>query len=319
MTESSTSTIPSSLASSLEPVLTAQTNNQLSDIHWFRTDWQRSGATTGFATWTSEDGEAFPVVVKLPVVKKELRWTRRMQNKNGIAPHLFASDERLNGYDLAWMVIERFPVGPLGSHWDDDNIARIAFAASTFSKEASEFVVDQEGRREDWPALLKVAKKSVRENHFEHEHRWKKALSLLSKKLHEVLESWRARRIDQWLHGDVHLANAMCRTANEDEPVALIDLAEVHAGHWVEDAVYLERQLWGHKSRLKASKPVHAMAVARKKLGLRVDEGYHRLVDIRRLLLASTAPCFMQSEGDPRYLAACLEQFQTSIDRVGLK
>ncbi len=319
MIESAKSMIPSSLASSLEPVLITQTNNQLSDIHWFRTDWQRSGATTGFAKWTSIDGEESQVVIKLPVVKKELRWTRRMQDANGISPKLFASDEKLNGYDLAWMIIERFPVGPLGTHWEDANISRISLAATLFSKSASKYPVDQDGKREDWKNLLKTAKKSVRENHIENESRWKKAQTLLSRRLAGLLELWRSRRIDQWLHGDVHLANAMCRTDDPAEMVSLIDLAEVHAGHWIEDAVYLERQLWGYKSRLKSSRPVHAMVAARKSLGLRVDEDYHQLVDIRRSLLAGTAPSFMQSEGDPRYLAACLLQLETSMDRLQLK
>ena len=111
----------------------------------------------------------------------------------------------------------------------------------------------------------------------------------------------------------------MCRSKEPNAAVSLIDLAEVHPGHWVEDAVYLERQLWGYKSRLKSSKPVHAMAAARKSLGMRVDDDYSELVDIRRILLAATAPAFMQSEGDPRYLASCLEHFQTGIDRLHLK
>ena len=319
MIESAKSTIPSSLASSLEPVLITQTNNQLSDIHWFRTDWQRSGAATGFATWTSTDGDVSQVVVKFPVVKKELRWTRRMQDSDGVAPKLFASDEILNGYDLAWMIIERFPVGPLGTKWDDSNISRIANAAALFTNSASKYTVDQEGRREDWKSLLKTAKKSVRENQIHKESQWKKCHSLLSKRLAALLELWRSRRIDQWLHGDLHLANAMCRTAGSEDRVSLIDLAEVHAGHWIEDAVYLERQLWGYKSRLQASKPVHAMAVARKALGMRVDDDYHQLVDLRRVLLAATAPAFMQSEGDPRYLASCLQQLTTSMDRLHLK
>ena len=217
------------------------------------------------------------------------------------------------------MIIERFPVGPLGKHWEESNIDRISHAAARFTKAASNFPINQEGRREDWKMLLKSAKKSVRENHIESESKWKKAHSLISKKLNLILEQWRSRRIDQWLHGDLHFANAMCRSNEPDAEVSLIDLAEVHAGHWVEDAVYLERQLWGHKSRLKISKPVHAMAVARKALGMRVDDNYNDLVDIRRLLLAATAPAFMQSEGDPRYLAACLGQLQNATDRLHLK
>ena len=108
----------------------------------------------------------------------------------------------------------------------------------------------------------------------------------------------------------------MCRTEQDLSQVALIDFAEVHAGHWIEDAVYLERQLWGHKTRLKATKPVNAMAAARRKHGLRVDDDYINLVDIRRMLLAATAPAYMQSEGDPRYLAACLEQLQNAMARL---
>jgi len=319
MIESAKSMIPSSLASSLEPVLIKQTQNQINDIHWFRTDWQRGGAATGFATWNDLKGESSEVVVKFPVVERELRWTRCMQEADGVAPKLFASGEQLNGYDLAWMVIERFPIGPLGKHWEDSNIDRIANAAARFTKSASEFPIDQSGRLEDWKSLLQTAKKSVRENHINHQPDWKRSHSLLSKKLSALLKKWRARRIDQWLHGDLHLANAMCRSDEPDAEVSLIDLAEVHAGHWIEDAVYLERQLWGHKTRLKASKPVHAMAVARKKLGMRVDDDYNELVDIRRILLAATAPAFMQSEGDPRYLAACLEQMQNGIDRLHLK
>ena len=141
----------------------------------------------------------------------------------------------------------------------------------------------------------------------------------MTKKLDYLMEIWRARRIDQWLHGDLHFANAMCRSEEPDAKVALIDLAEVHAGHWIEDAVYLERQLWGHKTRLKATKPVPAMASARRAHGMRVDDDYSNLVDVRRLMLAATAPAFMQSEGDPRYLASCLVQLQNALDRLNLK
>jgi len=313
------STIPSSLASSLEPILRKQTNNYLGDIHWFRTDWQRGGAATGFSVWQKDDDDIVEVVVKLPIVERELRWTNRMQDADGVAPLLLASGQSLAGYDLAWMIIERFPVGPLGKHWEENNIDRIADAAARFTKGASAYPVDQIGRKEDWKTLLQKAKISVRENHIKDSPKWKKAHALLTKKLSLLLELWRGRKVEQWLHGDLHLANAMCRSNDSDAQVTLIDLAEVHAGHWVEDAVYLERQLWGHKSRLNTSRPVHAMAVARKQHGLHVGENYIELVEVRRLLLAATAPTFMQSEGDPRYLAACLEQFQSAIDRLYLK
>jgi len=318
MIESSKSSIPSSLASSLEPILRKQTNNRLDNIHWFRTDWQRGGASTAFATWNDKDKET-EVVIKLPVNQRELLWTRQMQEPDSVVPLLLASGEQLNGYDLTWMIIERFPFGPLGKHWEPNNIERVAQAAAHFTKKASSFPVNQKGRREDWETLLKAAKKSVRENHIEKESTWKKMHSLIGKKLDILMEIWRSRRIDQWLHGDLHLANAMCRSDKPDAKVALIDLAEVHAGHWIEDAVYLERQLWGHNTRLKATKPVSSMASARRALGMYVDDDYSNLVDVRRLMLAATAPAFMQSEGDPRYLASCLLQLQHSLDRLHLK
>lgn len=313
------SSISHSLASSLEPVLIKQTNQRLADIHWFKTDWQRSGAATGFATWKTDNESKMSVVIKFPVTQRELQWTKRMQNSGGITPTLFASGESLNGYDLTWLVIERFPIGPLGKHWDDANIKRIADAAARFTASASSFDIDQKGKREDWKSLIKKAKQSIRKNHINNETAWNKANRLLTKNLKAIIEQWRARRIDQWLHGDLHMANAMCRSDAPGSPVTLIDLAEVHAGHWVEDAVYLERQLWGHETRLKSTRPIHAMATARKKNNLRVDDDYTTLVDIRRLILAATAPAFMQSEGDPRYLTACLEQFQNASDRLNLK
>ena len=319
MIESITSKIPKSLASSLEPVLKKQTDNRLGDIHWFRTDWQRGGAATGFSTWQNDEQDPINVVVKLPIVQKELRWTRRLQDTHGVAPLILASAENLGGYDLAWMIIERFPVGPLGKHWEDSHIDRIADAAARFTLSTIPFPVDQAARSEDWDKLLKLAKKSLRENHIKDNAKWKKTHSILSKNLGHLLEIWRGRSVDQWLHGDLHMANAMCRSDAPDAEVSLIDLAEVHAGHWVEDAVYLERQLWGHKTRLNATKPVHAMAVARKHHGLDVEDDYSELVDVRRLLLAATATAFMQSEGDPRYLTACLGQLETTIDRLHLK
>lgn len=319
MIDSVASTIPKSLANSLEPILKKQTKNRLGKIHWFRTDWQRGGAATGFSTWEDDENGSIEAVVKLPIVEKELRWTQRLQNSEGVVPRLFAGDDQLGGYDLAWIIIERFPIGPLGKHWKDSNINRISDAAARFSISASSHIINQDGRLEDWSKLLLLAKKSVRENRFEKQSQWKKSHTLLIKNLPHLQEMWRARSISEWLHGDLHLANAMCRHSESNAKVSLIDLAEVHAGNWVEDAVYLERQLWGHKTRLKATKPIHAMATARKKYDLPIEDNYSDLVDVRRLMLAGTAPAFMQSEGDPRYLSACLIQLKNAIDRLRIK
>ena len=95
--------------------------------------------------------------------------------------------------------------------------------------------------------------------------------------------------------------------------MSLIDLADIHRGHWIEDGVYLERQLWARPERMKPIKPVKALADARKRLGLPVEEDYPRLAMVRRGLLAATAPRFMKSEGHPAYLAACRQWLETAL------
>ena len=46
---------------------------------------------------------------------------------------------------------------------------------------------------------------------------------------------------------------------------------------------------------------------------LPVEEDYPRLAMIRRALLAGTALRFLQSEGDPRYLDACLGWLERAV------
>ncbi|MDP6601523.1 MAG: aminoglycoside phosphotransferase family protein [Phycisphaerales bacterium] len=307
-----------SLAHSLEPVLRRSCDDRLGQVAWFRTDWQRGGAATGRADWLHEDGSSSQVVVKCPVIQREYLWTRRLQGAGGVVPRLLASGTSLDEYDLAWVVIEHLPTGPLGCHWDQGNIARMAKAAAEFTKATEEFDIDQDIRREDWVDLLKRARDSAKRNRLESTSSWTKRLKLLLRHVKELQDEWVNRQPIQWLHGDFHLANAMARSDQDDSDVVLIDLAEVHAGHWLEDAVYLERQLWARPERLDATKPVREMASARRHCGLPVADDYAHLADIRRLFLAATAPAFMQSEGDPRYIAACRGQLEQSMDRLGL-
>ncbi len=304
------------LATSLAPLVIEACENKLSDITWFKADWQRGGAATAKAIFSHSDGSVHPVVVKFPVVQRELLWTKRLQKftpPGSPVPRLFASGETLGGYDLAWIVIEQFSHGPLGLHWNDSHIPRIAEAAARFYASASEFVVDQDPKQEDWYELLKGSSESIKINQLNHTKRWKKALKEFRHRLDGIVSEWRARDTSQWLHGDLHLANAMSRTGIDDGPVHLIDLAEVHAGNWIEDAVYLERQLWAKPERLKPHPPVKTLARERKKLGLPVEENYSHLATIRRALLASTAPKFIRSEGHPVYLEKCLERLESSL------
>jgi len=101
----------------LEPVLLASCGGRLSAVSWFRTDWQRGGALTGYATFKDDDDTDHAVVVKLPVPPRERSWMVRLQDAGDVVPRVFAHGEALGGYDMAWVVMERLPHGPIGSAW----------------------------------------------------------------------------------------------------------------------------------------------------------------------------------------------------------
>lgn len=305
-----------SLAASLTPELVRACDGKLSNVSWFRTDWQRGGAATATAELTDEVDGPHRVVVKLPVVQRELIWTRRLQGPDGeahgVTPRVYYSGDELGGYDLAWLVIEHLGHGPLAVQWTDDSIPRIAEAAGRFYAQAGRYEVDRPVPTEDWRSEIKSAQKKLVDHDIPDKPRWKKAFKALNARLDDLVEEWRSRTGIEWIHGDLHPANAMCRSDDAAAPVCLIDLAEIRPGHWVEDAVYLERLLWSRPDRLRGIKPVKAIAAARRKQGLHVDENSHRLAMIRRALLAGTALCYLKSEGNPRHLAACLDWLETA-------
>ncbi|MHC4947995.1 MAG: phosphotransferase family protein [Planctomycetota bacterium] len=309
------------LATSLAPLIEEACGGRLSDLRWFKADWQRGGAATATAVLEADGGPARPVVLKVPVVERELRWMRRLQDDSDgptVVPRLYASDDAVGGYDLAWIVIERFPHGPLGRQWHDDHVPRVADAAARFWAAAGRYPVDQPPRVEPWDELVREAIESVKRNRLEPRPRWTAALRALERGLDDVVGPWRARNVDHWLHGDLHLANAMSREASDHGDVQLIDLAEVHAGHWIEDAIYLERQLWAWPERFRAAPPVKTIAAARRRHGLDVEDGYPRLATLRRVLMAGSAPRFVRTEGHPRYLEACLERLEAGLGELKL-
>jgi hypothetical protein len=318
-------TLPSrALAESLGGPLGDACEGRLTDLAWFRTDWQRGGAATAKGQWTLDDGSQTTVVVKVPVNARELIWMRRLQDppvsrsadgsapaaNDGVVPRLLRSGEELGSLDLAWMVIEHLPHGPLGGRWHDDHIPRIADAIARFHARASTFPTDREPKRERWDTLVATAREAVKTSAVAQRQRWTAALRELSAKLDPIASAWEERQPKEWLHGDLHLANAMSRVGIDQGPVCLIDLAEVHVGHWVEDAIYLERQLWARPERLRTHKPVKCIAECRKAAGCDNGEEHSRLAAIRRLLLAATAPAFLKSEGAPAYLTACLDRLE---------
>ncbi|MBT5658284.1 MAG: phosphotransferase [Phycisphaerae bacterium] len=309
-------------AKNLLPTVRAACDGRLGKVSWFRADWQRGGASTGRASWSTKGGKTREVIVKFPVVPRELYWTRRLQSPDGgpppVVPQLLASGTTLGSYDLAWIVIERLPFGPLGLRWHKNHIDRVVAAAARFQQETDGLPVadEDEERIEDWSVLLDQARASLRDNSIAAAPAWTTAVKHVQKLLGELVDRWRARDTTHWIHGDLHLANALSRDSVQSGEVVLIDLAEVRPGHWLEDAVYLERQLWGRPDRLDITRPVRAMAKARRSLGLFVRDDAHQLADVRRILMAATAPAFLSTEGHPRHLSGALAQLTAALSRL---
>ena len=305
------------LGQGLEPLLRHACNDALGPVTWFRTDWQYGGAATGRASLKELDGTEHKVVVKLPVSVREAVWLERLQAAPQPlpVPRLFKSGRSLGEYDLAWIVIEWFPSGPLGMHWHESHLERTCGAAAAFHAEALKHPVTKDLPLEDWDDLFDRARAAVRTQSIDTPLRWKTAHKKLRKQMPGLVKAWRAREPIEWLHGDLHLANAMSRGNSEEGPVALIDLAEVRPGHWIEDAVYLERLQWARPTRLSGNSPVRHLAMARKAIGLENGPEYARLADIRRTLYAATAPAFLRTEGGAQ-LAASLDHLEEGLSRL---
>jgi len=292
---------------------------QLSDIHWFRADWQRGGALTGYAAFTDDAGE-HPAVVKLPVPPREMRCLRRLQpdqhDLDEIAPRLYASGDELGHYDFAWLVMERLPHGPLDSSWRGAEWELAADALGRFYAAMNQHEVDQPVRDEDWPAIWRKARANIRERGVVEAQRWNIALKALQKKSKKLLKFWDGRDTSRWCHGDVHLANFMSRREAPDGPVLLFDYAETRAGHWVKDAVYLEHLFWARPERLNGTDIVKIISQKRKAYGLKLESHWPRLADVRRAMLAGSAPAYLHNEGSPAHVHAALGVLEQTLGRL---
>jgi len=331
------SRIVDGLGDQFGPLLQEASGGRLGPIGWFRADWQRSGAKTGRAEWLLDDGEVNQVlkrsvggagkarvVVKIPVGPVEYLWNERMQadgeDAHGITAMTFASGKTLGGYDFAWIVMERFGSGPLFGVKRKDAVDLAADAAARFYRRAVRYSVDEAKRLEDWPALLERARESCRSEMLPKSQSWHSAIKKLQKHGQGWIREWKERPITGWIHGDLHPANVMSRSDDPEDPAMLIDLAAVRPGHWIEDAVYLERIYWARRSLIDGHDPVSLIGKARKRYGLAGlsgDEGdIQRLSRIRRALLAATAPAYLKSEGSPRYLSACLSVLEDMLKKL---
>ncbi|MBX3386258.1 MAG: phosphotransferase [Phycisphaeraceae bacterium] len=353
----------SSLAHLLEPVLIAECRGRLSDIQWFKSAWQAGGAATGFATFAVDGHEPVGVVVKLPVGPAEFRWTTTLGGLGGLdgvaneegggegggrspstevstgyacamgpTPRVYAAGTELGGYDLAWVVVERFTGPPLSASLSAESLEDLLSTAAEWYALAERVrpIAGATVPTKDWATSIDKARRTIPDCGIEQPQRWNQAVKQTQKLLPKLLSVWDGRPINTWCHGDLHPGNAMRRP----EPFAfaglrprnggggaggsgggvggcvLIDLALVHPGHWVEDAVYLERLYWGRSERLGGVKPVSALAQARRERNLPTGEDYTLLANVRRVLMAACVPCFLTHEGHPKYVRAALETLE---------
>ena len=292
--------------SQLELVLRQMCHNRLSAINWFRTDWQRGGALTGYATYENDNGQQQPVVVKLPVPPLERLWLERLQNSDNVVPTLYANGQSLGQYDLAWVIMEQLPHGPLGSAWKGKEFDLLVNAAGRFYAAAAEYPVDGPPPKSDWAKVLDRARKQISRHNLPDKQQWNNILKKSNRKIKDWIQIWDNRKTDQWCHGDLHLANAMTRTAPPEGPALLIDFAKIHHGHWVEDAIDFEHLYWSQPNRLDGRKLCKAFAHERKQLGLQADRDWPRLASVVRALFAIRTLIIMEQEGSPSHLSAAL-------------
>ncbi|QYU67755.1 aminoglycoside phosphotransferase family protein [Leptolyngbya sp. 15MV] len=236
----------------LAPALGEHTGGRLSRVQWFRSSHQRGGAATGLAEFRREDGSSQPVVVKVPVGPTEYRWTtglsgRRGASQAGVAstPGVLAHGMELGGYDLAWVVLERLKGQTLHHGWSRESVEDLLLACARFQAEAESLAAVTPAREGmDWERQIARAREVARQSALPEAQHWNESVKKVQRALPHLLGLWNGRPINAWCHGDLHPGNAMHRDGVDGlsgrEPCVLIDLALVHAGHWVEDAVYLE-------------------------------------------------------------------------------
>lgn len=311
------------LAVLLGPILQRVCDGRLGLIEWFRSAHQRGGAATGFSTWKVNPSHILPVLVKLPVGPCEHRWTASLGtcevsqweerwSRALPTPRVIASGTELGGYDLGWLVMERLTGSHLPQMLDESSAHDLLEATADFQAAAIRSApLTERPKPPEWERTLDRVRELGRAGGFPEAQRWNEAVRKVRKALPRLRQRWESRSINSWCHGDLHPGNAL-RRASADEGsdrrhgCVLIDLALVHAGHWVEDALYLERQYWGHEKQL-GLKPVPTLARLRRDRGLPADDDYGELAMVRRVLMAACAPALLDREGSPRYLHAALE------------
>lgn len=309
------------LGPQMEPALVSACEGRLTDIHWFQTSWQRGGSATAYAKAVCADGETpRDVVVKLPVGPREYFAATAMADAELPGPGIAFHGTELGGWDMAWLVMERVDGEPLAASLDKGVFRELADAAAAYYKRAGELWEIRPPRVEwDWEELLAKARESAQINPMPDAPRWAARVKETQRSLDKLLDIWHARPINTWCHGDLHPGNLMRRGDGSawGPPCAiLLDYAETHCGHWVEDAIYIERLYWGKPELLDGAKPVSLLGRARRGLGLDTSDDYALYANVRRVLMAAVAPAFIHREGHPKYLHAALEMLEKCLPVV---
>jgi hypothetical protein len=302
-----------SFGTMLEPVLRSVCDGRLSEVGWFRTDWQRGGAVTGYATYRDDDGKDRPVVVKMPVPPCELQWMSALQRFEDVVPTVYAAGDVLGGYDMAWLVMERLPCGPLSSAWGGKEFGLLIEAAGRFYQAAGEFPLNGQHIHRDWDGIFSHARRSVRNHALPESGRWAKALKKANRQYKDWVAVWNERPMEHWCHGDLHLGNAMTRNETPGGPAVLFDLAKVCVSHWVQDGVYLEHLYWGRSGELDGHKLCKELAHHRKAIGLPVDSRWSELAQAKRALLAMSVPAKLDLDGNSLYVHGALEVLEHAV------
>lgn len=309
------------LARALEPALHDACGGRLGSIGWFRADWQRGGAATGYSSWDFGGGEKRDVVVKLPVGPRELRVTTALAQTDAPSPRVVGAGSELGGYDLAWLVMERLPGDPHSTRLHKDGFVAIVDAAARVCGAMDANVERPAPRPEiDWAAQLDKARHTAKESQIPQAGRWNELIHETQKKLPLMLRAWSGRSREMWKHGDLHPGNAMDRPEGSPWGPAgcvLIDFAEAQAGSWIEDAVYLEHLHWAIPDQMKGIKPVSMLARARRSHGLECGEDYADQAQIKRALLAATVPANLSLGGTARQLDAALGVLERTLPLIG--
>lgn len=310
------------LAQALAPALVRECggDGRLSNLTWFRSDQQRGGGTTASAVLRGDDGREAPVIVKLPVGYQEWKWTTRLaalqeQDERPVTPRVLKCGLELGGHDLAWLVIERLPGKTIGNSMDEGTVRGVLEACARLQQLCPqvEDASAREPRRTDWEMMMRRSRDALHRGTVLSPHDaqvWNNELKAVHRVLPALLARWEARSKVDWCHGDLHGGNAV---RDEHGRVVLIDLALVHAGHWIEDSLYFERVYWGNPGAMCGVNPLKELALHRRELGLNCEGDYGRLAAVRRVLTASCAPALIEREGNKAYLDAALEIIRKNL------